>query len=151
MRSFTKSAASLAGVLALSLILSGCVTLHGGGQLAGPEQPFTGVKEIKYATVLNTVARSPQPAFLEEYDPTNCDSACEKQHDVVNALADKYAGKVRFYRVSTSDDEFKSDLEYPVYMIVRSPLQVYATESGVKTVDELSKFIDEALAEMEKN
>ncbi len=150
---FKRSAtfAKFAGVVALSLILSGCVTLKGGGQLAGPEQPFTGVKEIKYATVLNTVARSPQPAFLEEYDPDNCDSACQKQHDVVDALADKYAGKVRFYRVTTSEDEFKSDLEYPVYMIVRSPLQVYATESGVKTVDELSKFIDEALAEMDKN
>lgn len=149
--SFSKRSAFLASVLTLSLLLGGCVTLKGGGQLAGPEQPFTGVKEIKYATVLNTVARSPQPAFLEEYDPDNCDSACQKQHDVVDALADKYAGKVRFYRVTTSEDEFKSDLEYPVYMIVRSPLQVYATESGVKTVDELSKFIDDALAEMDKS
>ena len=134
----------------LAFVLSGCVHVRSVGQLSGPEEPFVGVKEISYETVLYTVARSPQPAFIEEYDPDICFSDCQKQHEVVDALAQKYAGKVRFYRVTTSESDFRSGFAYPIYSMVKSPLRTFATESGVKTADELAKFIDDALAEMDK-
>lgn len=106
------------------------------------------VQEIGYDAMLTVVANSALPVFVEEYDPRHCDADCAGQHQVVNTLAAAYKDKVRFVRVTTSEEEFQSGVAYPVYYMVKPPLQVYDTESGAKSEAQLKTFIDEAYAAM---
>ena len=53
-----------------------------------------------------------------------------------------------FFRVTSSEEEFQSGVSYPVYYMVKPPLLVYDTASGVKSEAQLKAFIDEAYAEM---
>lgn len=106
------------------------------------------VQEIGYEAMLTVVANSALPVFVEEYDPKHCDADCAAQHQVVNTLAAAYKDKVRFVRVTTSEEEFQSGVAYPVYYMVKPPLQVYDTESGAKSEAQLKTFIDEAYAAM---
>lgn len=109
------------------------------------------VGEITYETILTTVLLSELPVFLEEYDPGSCDTACLDQHKLVNELAVAYAGRVRFYRITTSEAEFSTGIVYPVYHVIRpSSLRVFDVESGIKTKEELTKFLDDALAALAK-
>jgi hypothetical protein len=109
------------------------------------------VGEITYETILTTVLLSELPVFLEEYDPGSCDTACLDQHKLVSELAVAYAGRVRFYRITTSEAEFSTGIVYPVYYVIRpSSLRVFDVESGIKTKEELTKFLDDALAALAK-
>jgi hypothetical protein len=109
------------------------------------------VSEITYETILTTVLLSELPVFLEEYDPGSCDTACLDQHKLVDELAVAYAGRVRFYRITTSEAEFSTGIVYPVYYVIRpSSLRVFDVESGIKTKEELTKFLDDALAALAK-
>lgn len=109
------------------------------------------VREITYETILTTVLLSELPVFLEEYDPGSCDTACLDQHKLVSELAVAYAGRVRFYRITTSEAEFSTGIVYPVYYVIRpSSLRVFDVESGIKTKEELTKFLDDALAALAK-
>ncbi len=132
----------LLAVVALSVV-SACslitVSVH------VPKSPF--VPEIKYDSMLSVVAKSLLPVFIEEYDPAHCDAGCHKQHEIVNELAAQYQGKLNFYRVTTSEAEFKAG-SYPVYYIATATLQVYDQAAGIKSEAELKSFIDEAYAAM---
>jgi hypothetical protein len=129
--------------------LTACTVVTAGRNDESVKPPsFLSVQEIGYESMLTVVAKSALPVFIEEYDPKHCDSACTAQHQLVNNLAEAYKGKVNFFRVTTSEEEFQSGLSYPVYYMVMPPLQVYDTASGAKSEAELKTFIDEAYAEM---
>ncbi|MBX9941971.1 MAG: hypothetical protein K2Y32_22080 [Candidatus Obscuribacterales bacterium] len=172
---FSLLSGSIVFVLSLtSLALTGCAPLHGvksdfsqssgtgGGEkptadqppapVLPPSTPAQGqVGEITYGTILTTVLSSELPVLLEEYDPSSCDSACLEQHKLVDELAVAYAGRVRFYRITTSEAEFSTGVIYPVYYLVRpGSLRVLDAESGIKSKEELTKFLDEALAALAK-
>lgn len=110
-----------------------------------PSSPF--VQEISYDSMLTVVAKSSLPVFIEEYDPAHCGPGCRKQHEVVNDLAVQYRGKFNFYRVTTSEAEFKAG-RYPVYYAAKATLQVYNQTAGIKSEAELKSFIDQAYAAM---
>lgn len=111
-----------------------------------PYSPY--VQEITFKDLISTVGQSKLPVFIEEYDPNNCDASCQMQHDIVNDLAQTYQGKINFYRVSNNSSEFRTGTVSPVYFMVDPPFSVYDTESGVKTEAQLTKFIDDAYAEI---
>ena len=136
--------------LSITLVaLSACSVVTVGRSDDGIKPPSSLlVREIGYESMLTVVAKSALPVFIEEYDPKHGDSSCTAQHQLVNNLAEAYKGKVSFFRVTTSEEEFQSGLSYPVYYMVMSPLQVYDTASGAKSEAELKTFIDEAYAAM---
>lgn len=151
---FNRSRLTLLLVLAcLGLALSACAPLAGvkGGDLdVEVPQPPPLVTQVTYATMLGTVGKSTVPAFLEEYDPLMCDAACVKQHQVVEEAAAYFRERkveIRFYRVTTDESEFQTDeaVVFPIYYIVRPGLRLVDADYGVKTKEELIKFVEEVL------
>jgi hypothetical protein len=132
----------------LSLLTACSVASVGGNHGALKPPVILSVQEIGYESMLTVVAKSELPVFIEEYDPKHCDNACAAQHRLVDNLAETYKGKVSFFRVTTSEEEFQSGVSYPVYYMVKPPLLVYGTASGTKSEAQLKAFIDEAYAEM---
>lgn len=141
------AALALLSFAIVSLTACSVATVARNGDGLKPPSSLS-VQEIGYDSMLTVVAKSSLPVFIEEYDPKHCDAACAAQHQLVNNLAEAYRGKINFFRVTTSEEEFQSGLAYPVYYMAKPPLLVYDTESGVKSEAELKTFIDEAYAAM---
>ena len=149
---FKRFSATIVVSIGLILALASSIVLiqfGTGGNLfstAAPYSPY--VAEITFKDMLATVGQSKLPVFLEEYDPAYCDQSCETQHQVVNDLAQTYQGKINFYRVAGNSSEFRTGLVLPLYFMIDPPFSVYDIESGVKTEAQLTKFIDDAYAEI---
>lgn len=153
---FNRSRLALLLVLScLGLALAACAPLTGvkGGNVdVEVPQPLPPplVTQVTYATMIGTVGKSTVPVFLEEYDPLMCDAACVKQHQVVEEAAAYFREKkvdIRFYRVTTDESEFQTDVAvvFPIYYIVGPRLRLIDADYGVKTKEELIKFVEEAL------
>jgi hypothetical protein len=134
----------IVSALVLALALSGCSLTPVKADDSGTSENI--VREIRYDAMLTIVTASNLPVFLEEYDPAVCESKCQAQHKVVEKLAQRYKGKVQFFRVITDESEFESGVTQPVYFVATPALQVYDTDSGVKSEEELAAFLDAALA-----
>ncbi|HNB17860.1 MAG TPA: hypothetical protein PLC15_20910, partial [Candidatus Obscuribacter sp.] len=72
------------------------------------------------------------------------------QHQVVEEAAAYFREKkvdIRFYRVTTDESEFQTDVAvvFPIYYIVGPRLRLIDADYGVKTKEELIKFVEEAL------
>lgn len=134
-------------LFALLMILGGCSLTSVKADDSGTTENL--VREIKYDDMLTVVTASPLPVFLEEYDPATCRSKCLDQHKVVDNLARRYKGKVQFFRVVTDESEFASGVQQPVYYVATPTLQVFDTDSGLKSEEELAAFLDAAVARMQ--